>query len=70
MSLISDKGLQKSIFEEDKVLMNGPKASLAEKLNQIKEKKRIKLKQSQTSKKEFTGFIDDEKDPGNSGEDN
>jgi hypothetical protein len=67
ISLISEKGLQKSIFEEDRVVVDdGPKASLAEKLNQIKKKKRIKLKQSQSSKKEFHGFMDDEKDSENS----
>lgn len=65
ISLISEKGLQKSMFEEDKVNIREQKASLAEKLNQIKEKKKIKLKQSQPSKKEFRGFMDDEQDSDN-----
>lgn len=66
ISLVSEKGLQKSMFEEDRVNLEKQKASLAEKLNQIKEKKRIKLKQSQPVKKEFKGFIEDEKDSGGS----
>ena len=69
ISLISEKGLQKSMFEEDKVTIGEQKASLAEKLNQIKEKKRIKLKQSQSNKKEFRGIMDEEKDSENSSAD-
>lgn len=62
ISHISEKGLQKSMFEEDRVVIGEQKASLVQKLNQIKEKKRIKLKQSQSNKKEFHGVMDEERD--------
>ena len=70
ISLISEKGLQKSVFEEDKVSISKPKASLKEKLNQIKKKKTIKLKQSQNKQKEFYGVMDEEKDSQDSSDKN
>ena len=62
ISHISEKGLQKSMFEEDRVVIGEEKASLVQKLNQIKEKKRIRLKQSQSNKREFHGVMDEERE--------
>lgn len=63
ISLVPAKGFEKSIFEEDIVNISLEKASLAEKLNQIKEKKiKIKKKIKTDNFQEFSGTLDEETD--------